>query len=276
MTTAVTTDSSPQSSKPDSPLLLSAGVITSSSYREVGAMVGELRQLAQLDRIDLFLLRETDITDINTLRCKKGVRVSPQNFDSIAEVIDEFGSIDAILDWIHEWRNRLGVAPPQISALATYFPGIVSVHPDPKRRELACKAVAKSVQIALRLARQKIMPAVPVVEIVCGSVLDRCGCSNCACSFGSSDVTVFEYEHDFKCRELLQSLRKAVQLVREDPECVDGKFALALEYEPGESYLLNSISAVKKIDDYLNHEDFEDLCRTSDSILTWRISKSTA
>jgi len=229
---------------------LAAGVITSSSFRDVRSLARELRQLIGLDRLDLFLLREADI---KAVRASLGQAEPIPPPDTIADILKGDGWVDGVFDWI---VGALKEEPMQISALATYFPGISSVHES--RRESACYALATAVKIALKLSEgtRSLMSRVPVVEIVCGSRFDRCNCETCLGK--QAESTVFEYRPDAKVRMLLKSLRRVRDIVYQSPEWHGRRWVFALEYEPGD-YLLDSVESMQNVVNSLSTDEFDDL-----------------
>jgi hypothetical protein len=94
-----------------------------------------------------------------------------------------------------------------------------------------------------------------VVEMVCGTILDQCSCEGCSefrrefqRQHGRERDIVFETRRKDKIRQLCDRLLSVVDLVdssdegRGEPEWV-----LALELEPGPTYVLNDLEALRHL-----------------------------
>ena len=83
------------------------------------------------------------------------------------------GDIPQCAEWLTE---EVGVAPSlSISALAIYFPHITIL--DGTRRKDAVRDVVACINLALNL-RNKVETK-PIIDIVCGTILDPCACTAC-------------------------------------------------------------------------------------------------
>jgi sugar phosphate isomerase/epimerase len=131
----------------------------------------------------------------------------------------------------------------RVVALATYLPAITSLHEN--RREKAVKAVSNCARAAIHLHRIGMMDH-PIVEMVCGSILDSCECPKCRRDSGPDQRRghrCLASSHSDKWALLIESLTQIMEQVMQTHP--DDSFALALEIEPGETYVLNDLTSVK-------------------------------
>jgi sugar phosphate isomerase/epimerase len=211
-------------------------VLTSSSVYSLDDLFSEVILISRVACFDVMLLRDSDVVELDKAKILKPELVpSAAGVDNRAFTrIMACSPPDRIAEWIigkcAPFRNREGF---RISALATYYPEIASL--SPKRRELAVEAVANTVRIAFKLQDAGLMTE-PVVEIVCGQLLDTCDCKECR-------NKVFVSSPEEKYEHLLDSCAKVAWQF-------EGKrFALGLELEPGENYVLRDRSSLKAIMD---------------------------
>lgn len=173
-----------------------------------------------------------------------------------------------------------------ISALATYYPqitarshwddepkGTVSWEKIPFR--VAQSAIVNTVRLALRLKhacvtdlpershqdaentqeKHALRPLMDhaVIEVVCGTIVDQCDCASCG-KFRSEEHQdrrldiVFETEREAKIRMLCDRLLEVVEHVNQSDEGKeDPCWALALELEPGPTYVFNNLEAIRML-----------------------------
>jgi sugar phosphate isomerase/epimerase len=236
-------------------------VLTSSSAREFVPLVCELAVVSGVDVVDVYLLRDVDLEDIE--RTRRGQIRSGIGASSI-DVMCEEQNVVVIADWLHtqmkECENYIGRndRPIRISALATYFPDISSLtnRRQVGSRQRAINALAHSVCIALELHERGVMEQ-PIVEAVCGNVVDLCTCSRCNQDRAAGDTTgtvaVMTARSD-KWRILSESLLGVIELV----EKIRGraKWAIGLELEPGETYVVNDGESIRELfDKYIDRDE---------------------
>lgn len=201
--------------------ILHPAVMTSSSIREYSDLFYEVMAVSDVNRFDLMILRDVDV---------ESARISPTAGLRMADVLAQ--NYSAVEAWmVRELRPHTIT----ISALATYFPDITTV--DNVRRRTAIEAVANTVRMAASIRSElgnKVMPC-PIVEIVCGTILDQ--------DPNTGRIQVFGRER--KLDLLWESLGEIVKLAKQHVPTLP--FALALELEPGETYVLNSLSALTSI-----------------------------
>ena len=251
--------------KPMDPIRRS--VITSCSTRSLSDFVCEIRAVSGVSRFDLFVLRDTDITDIEAGQPELLPKRRPDEPDTrtSTQILADARNFEPIANWIHrqldlcnEERRRGGAGRARVAALATYFPEVSArSHLDhleggadrsdvPFR--VAERAIANTARLALRLKKAGLMEHA-VVEVVCGSILDRCRCRSCeekrqeAGEDRRQDI-VIRSERNTKIELLCDRLLDVVGQVRGSAEGSDPDWALALELEPGPNYVLNSKTAI--------------------------------
>lgn len=235
---------------------IQAAVITSSTERPLKDFIWEVRQSAPAALFDLMVFRATDIAQLcrwvsSTTRSplEQQSEIETSLHDSISPasslLMQSAKNVPVIVDWIEEQLPESARAQPVFSALATFFPDVthrVSVDAlrlyDRSPRDIAINAVANSVSMAIMLA-QRGMLRTPVVEIVCGTVLDQCRCRMCESELHSGgEVHVVESSLDVKWSILLDSLRRVKDIVQ-DTHGRSEPWALALEVEPGSIFVLS-------------------------------------
>lgn len=243
-------------------------VITSCSTRSLSDFVCEIRAVSGVSLFDLFVLRDTDIEEMPELlperesdelpdtRTSTQILADPQNFEPIGRWIQGQFRL------CNDEQQRGGAEPARVAAFATYFPEITArshldhqVEGGADRSDVpfrvAEKAIANTVRLALQIKAAGLMEHA-VVEIVCGSILDRCLCSSCEAKRGEPhedrrrDI-VIRSDRDTKIRLLCDRLLEVVGQVRESAEGSDPDWALALELEPGPNYVLNDKATIGKL-----------------------------
>jgi sugar phosphate isomerase/epimerase len=199
---------------------LHPALLTSSSLRNFADLFGEVGAISGVSWFDLLILRDIDLDRMNLPDASQKGRM--------AEIVADH--YDAIKDWILAETESRNIT---VSAFATYFPEITSVVAS--RREKAIQAVANTISIAIELQRERPdqMPQA-IVEIVCGTILDQ-----------KEEPNIEVYGRERKLDLLCESLLKVVERVTEKFREADPRFAIALEMEPGETYVLNSVEKMK-------------------------------
>ena len=211
---------------------LKPAVLSSSSIYPLGDLFEEVRLVSGVAAFDLLLLRDTDIleTDLASILLPAWNRARALVDDRTHARIMAESPWERIAGWIIETCRKSSGPEFRIPALATYYPDVSSL--DPERRALAVKALENTVRIALELARHGLMTA-PIVEMVCGQILDTCSCKQC-----KSQNLVLISSRAEKRHRLFESCRRVI-------EALPGrKFALGLELEPGEHYVLNNKKSI--------------------------------
>jgi sugar phosphate isomerase/epimerase len=208
----------------NAPLLFPA-VMTSSSDRDLEDLFDEVRLISNVDRFDLMVARRSDLRQLTALNGKTG------RFERMAQVIADPQCFREIRRWLIAETDRHDVRVP---ALASYYP------------DIAVAALANAVQLAIDLAKRR-RGTVPgeqrmdhaIVEIVCGTVVDPG-------PEGPESPRRLVYDQDYKLDLLCCSLTEVIRRVREQVG-ESAAFALALETEPGETYVLNSVASIRKM-----------------------------
>jgi hypothetical protein len=234
----------PQPPKPDMrrwARRLLCSVMTSSSSRYLPDLFTELQEMNRPMAFDLLMLRREDLEHLR--------KEEVLNARTAADALSQTSNIPRISDWIIRHLMRFpGIVVP---ALATYFPQITSINNDYRRR--AVDAIAGCIIIAQRLARAKFMTH-PIVEIVCGSQTDRCDCRRCAAERARArgpnekppcDMYVSSVSQ--KITRLIESLHLVCDAVQDAGG--DDRFYLAVEIEPGATYVLNSLKSLESFID---------------------------
>jgi sugar phosphate isomerase/epimerase len=210
-----------------STLRIRPAVMTSSSERALPELFSEVRTISGVDCFDLMVPRRGDLpVDTNVFSRMSAVMADEERLRQYRKYF-----IDATAE-----------ADVEICALATYFPDITSE--SEQDRNVAIQAVVNVMRLAMSLADQprksgECRMRHPIVEIVCGTIVDPP--PTAGPDSEDRDVWSIEYKRDQLCR----SLARCVEEIRRAPEAKEvSSFALALEMEPGETYVLNSEEAM--------------------------------
>jgi len=254
----------------DEPLVPS--VITSSSDRPLQSFINEVVAIDRSHVFDLFVLRSRDM---EMMADSQHPLLDPENPKEPLplEKVDEYcaadilateGNVQRVAGWVAEQFS--GPEPLQIAAFATYFPQIVNRSKqgpkyawveDEKKwtrtyRETAIAALANTVCLGIELKRKRLKRAEGteeplcsdvIIEMVCGSILDT--------ETDSPQITADSDQA--KMEFLLESLVKVVEAVKnkrdEDGQAIyaDEPWVLALEFEPGETYVLGTPKRLKNL-----------------------------
>jgi hypothetical protein len=234
---------------------LRRGIITSSSFRDLSDLLQELRFLGGEDvAFDLFLLRDTDISEIERRWGKNALK--PPNGDqvdrrSLTSIMAESDNLPIVHDWLREAFRK--VPGSRVSAFATYFPDISSAYES--RRSVAVQAIINSVRLALLLKQDGIATSA-IIELVGGSILDPCECESCR-----SSGTIFAFERKEKVAWVVEALRSVVSGLREQDQidAAQAEVGLAIELEPGDTYLFNDLHALDQFFSAVDQDEV--LCR---------------
>jgi sugar phosphate isomerase/epimerase len=214
------------------PLDLRSCVLSSSSNRPLRELIADLNQLSGVTRFEAFLLRDIDIREWFTDRGE----VTP------SELMSDRSNVEIIVD-----RLVAAIEPfddVRYACLATFFPDISSAND--KEREIAIKCLVNSILVASDLVRNGKMDF-PRVEAVVGSTIDVCPCMDCR-----KAKRCFHSLPEDKQSILIDSLQRVVRRVKTEgvPE-----FAICLEVEPGESYILNGAEAIDRLFAEIEEDD---------------------
>ena len=240
--------------------MITPSVITSSSNWRLGDLIREVREANPNCKFDLFLLREVDIEQCER-PSSKGQSAVRLDFDPVGGALTDNddqrslagilgaagdGNLKTLLERLDRRLRPIGASFENgIAAIATYLPWISSL--DEERRTLAVRAVVQSLRFAFGVVELGWMER-PIVEIVCGSLIESCQCKSCR-----AEKRVFLARHNEKRTRLAKSLREIVADVKN--RFPNSPFALALELEPGPSYVLNSRDAVKSVLDDIRGDE---------------------
>ncbi|HEX4610298.1 MAG TPA: hypothetical protein VH092_19060, partial [Urbifossiella sp.] len=231
------------------PAALAPAVMTSCSTRPLAEFVAEVREVGGAARFDLILLRETDL-DAFRRSLDPGYKLPAQSRHAAdpANPVTRFladadpARCDQLADWIAAQLPPRGPDDRPVAALATYLPGVTSL--TAAHRADAVRALANCVRVGLSLQARGRMREV-VVELVCGSILDRCGCPACARANPHGHPRCHVSDRGQKVELLVRSLREVVAAVAAGGAAP--RFALGLELEPGPTYVLNDIDAIDRL-----------------------------
>lgn len=234
---------------------LECSVLTSSSARNLRDLVDETKRISNVSLFDLMLLRDADMKAIEA-KDSQAIRPprnsnAPLSLDcrSLTDLLSQ-SDVQAIAEWLIERCETLDI---RVAAFATYFPNIVSLVDE--ERENAVKALTNSVRIALEVARRgRSLNGYGIVEAVCGNILDPCQCSRCR-GTELKPHRIFVPSRERKYELLKQSLREVAQAVGSAD-----KWAIALELEPGETYILNDHVSIAEISQILKSEKTLESC----------------
>lgn len=215
----------------DNPLRLS--VISSCSIRDLPDLLGELTAISDLRLFDWFVLRDTDIQNLVQLGTPLTPALPPGTLPhddkrNVAALLADAANAETVGQWVERHCQSADI---QVAAFATYFPDITSG--DPGLRDAAIGALTNTTLLAVELHERGRM-GLPIVEFVCGSLLDPCNCRSCAASPGRA--TCFLSDQGQKLDLLCASLRDVVRRVRAAKP--GASFYLAAELEPGPTYVL--------------------------------------
>lgn len=240
---------------------LTPAVMTSCSTRPLGEFAAEVREVGGVDQFDVILLREIDLDRFLRRGGREYERPAqdrtagpPPNRVTRFLAEAEREECGELADWIAaQFAAAAGSFP--VAALATHLPGVTSLTED--TRQVAVKALANCVRVGLRLRERGWMREV-VVELVCGSILDRCGCTACTPANpdpgagapspeggGPAVPRCHVSTPKAKLDLLAKSLREVIAAVADRGPAP--RFALGLELEPGPTFVLNDRQAIADI-----------------------------
>jgi len=217
--------------------VLRPAVLTSSSPQRLADLFRELAFLSGATEYEVFLLRDTDISEL-TPRLQlpadhtqgatrlSAILKSRSNADTIVSEMKVLGGKNG-----PDYRTLAGKSKIHYRAIATYLPDITSLDKD--RFEDAVLALINAGYIASHLE-------IPVVEMVAGTILDACKCSNCLEKDAGRGL-VLETQLDAKINLLIEGMKRVLG----DRET--GNTLYAIEMEPGPVYVVNGIDAMKKL-----------------------------
>jgi hypothetical protein len=222
---------------------LYCGVMDSSSVRAHAELFDEVRTVSGVNRFDLILIRDLD-------RKRWGLsptvttahRAGSAHPHRMSEIMADEDSFKRIQDRLIELVSNKDVIIP---AFASYFPDVTSENAH--RRQHAIQAIANSADLALTLHHQfESKVPHPILEIVCGSLLDRRSGPQAGSGCDEIDVGGREYKLTKLCDSLQQVVDRvqALQPARGWAHC---RFTIALEMEPGPTYVLNSADAMHSV-----------------------------
>lgn len=174
---------------------------------------------------DLYMLHDNDFRRISGFEdCKRPISLT----ESLAR-LNATEAADQIKSWLPPGLRSncyYGISP--IRALATNLPDISNLEQD--KRETAIQAIRVCATIAHRLGAS-------CVEVVCGYAFRRDVIDNTVKVMAGRDSRIEKTE----C--LLDSLRTLSEVLMKE----NLKIGLALEIEPGPSYLINSTNRAKEL-----------------------------
>jgi hypothetical protein len=240
--------------------------------------IREIDAISSSNLFDLMVLREIDIHQIDhwlgetTDRRLLPYPPTEKCFDALTstKILAENENFSPILEWLTRqfdacnYRRRQWNRIIQVGALATFFPEITSRSDEFARgdelpgeyttRSTAIHALANAVRLALALKQRSLTaPSCwgrhAIVEMVCGTILDQCPCAVCKRLRQSQreDYAVVS-KRPHKIQLLVDALCQVYHLVRDSREGRDDDdWALAIELEPGPTYVVNDLDAANDV-----------------------------
>jgi sugar phosphate isomerase/epimerase len=205
---------------------LRPSVLSSSSARNLPTLFHEIGLVSGVRDFDLLVPRPCDL---------------PYSIDKTRELSWHVADETAFAEISSQLIEQLTGQSVSIPALATFFPNVSSLNED--LRKQAVSAIINTLGLAMHLKRW--MP-VPVVEVVCGTIVEA-----------SSDGRVDIYGVSRKLDCLVRSLEEIVSGVANELT----EFAVALELEPGEIYLLNNDTRIRQLFERCDKSSLSDLLK---------------
>lgn len=225
-------------------------ILTSSSHRELTDIIPELVKCSQVHCIDLYWLRTADIRKCERVRGSGLVPQLPNgNFESrstLTLLANENNRAELVrwfdIEWNEIIKNVEGPDVLEVSAFASYIPEIAS--PDALLRERAKTALANLIKMSIEIKRSTcgvgvlVPSSAAVIEFVCGSILRPQSPSES----GSIKAIAVASRHEVirNVVDVLQDVARSV--ITEFPS---DSWCMAAEFEPGGSYVMNSLDAMK-------------------------------
>lgn len=271
-------------------------LLTSSSELPLKDLLALHSAGSYLDSIELYALRRADIKELMSPTLMNSIAALRYG---VAEWLSMPSAVSAVTHWVIQSLTQHNKAhsdhPVQISALATFFPGLSSfdISYKPHRADLGSNVAAITRQAlinTMRIADQlwkvdaiggqqiaeqeeavkKRMVPNRIVEVVLGSLLDVCSCEQCE---NDAEGTVFFHsDWDAKVDHIISNLLHVIQQLKQPAAdsvtwdnqtfCLDallGEFAFAIEIEPGENSIINSPDSLDRFFEKLDHHPLADL-----------------
>lgn len=243
-------------------------LLSTSSNQPLELLLSQVAEQIPDAYFDLFLLRDVDITDCFRDRYDRDT--------TLAAILSDKEFVDAVVLWLQGLLQKpqfaMHLDRQWFSAIATYLPSITLCGTGHSRqgagiremRSQSIQGLVNAVRLACRLYDLKVMK-VPIVEIVCGTILDFCDCKQCKDFAGSikqrdriPGTECFDCfligDRGKKLDLLFDSLNKVCSAVNKDLDCKGRPWAIALELEPGPTYLLNDDDALGDVSSRLRNE----------------------
>jgi sugar phosphate isomerase/epimerase len=229
--------------------MLSYSVISSSSDRFLFSFVREVNSNFPDCRFEILLLRSADI------QCMPSLGKNVSELTSAQILARPRVAEDIIAPWIKKVFSTaikdIGALPRKpIAALATHFSEIAT-RPDVDQaaREIATDGIANSLTLGRVLYEEGLMESV-IIEVVCGSIADKCECPSCNPKARKTGAAVIS-NHRKKIKLVLELISEATSAM----QGFSGPWGIALELEPGVGYVLNdgeTIDFISETIDKLN------------------------
>lgn len=252
----------PAATEMERPLALRSSVISSCSDRGLAELIREIRGIDNVRLVDLFVLRSLDILEIDMeLEARDQPCLDPRETPfadqvrTTTQILAQDANLPRLVDWVGRQFHAANAGVPEneqsrIAAMATYFPDITSRSKE--YRELAIHALANTVRLGLEL-RDVVTPMARdansrpvIVELVCGTILDQCECAECRRDRENRIDFVMVATDPSKVRLLCDSLGEVCgEVERTHPGRTD--WALAMELEPGPTYVLRNIEQIAEV-----------------------------
>ena len=210
--------------------VLTPSIITSSSVLPLEEFFHQIHNVFDDVAFDLMVLRPEDTDQLSLGTRNRGRRESQKTItDIVADHLDDIQK--RIANCFERFHQDHPDKTLRIAALATYFPDISSN--DESRRKKACMAIKNCVKLSHYLGSERFaeyLDIKPCVEIVCGSLLEPIDA-------GKAGTWVVQYTPEAKIGVLIKSLKEIKSDLDKE---VKAPYALALELEPGDAYVLNN------------------------------------
>jgi len=238
---------------------LKPSVITSCTRLPLRDFVYEVSKVDQVDRFDLFL-RDVDIAQM--VRTGDLSALPDGKLPSATQVLANDANCERVGRWWAEQLREGSDGRARVSAFATYFPQVTRIDDDPAQEKKgdAIKALGNFIRVGKALKRMGLLASDKIiVEVVCGTILDRCRRDEARRVFVSS--------RESKLGLLIASLGEALRSVGDYSDC-----AIGLELEPGLVYVLRDESDIELIPRMLRQHGLEKFVGLNLDIAHYRIA----
>ena len=221
-------------------MTLSKSVITSSTDRCLFNFVREVDAHYREAKFDLFLLRDVDSRLMHGIPGMDAPNRPPSahilsNPDYCNDVILPF-YVDVFKQALRDSQTT-----HRIAALATHFAAISDAIEPSEEKVKAELALENTINLACDLVAEGLMES-GIVEIVCGNTVERSMSGETFPDLPAGAEVVRTFKHSSKIAALLRTLAKVCRRINRAE-----RWALALELEPGDMFVLNDRRSMHRI-----------------------------